>query len=109
VLPEAGRDADGGSLVGLEDDVRQRVFAVRDAVARLLVEDARRAGLQRHAELAQLGLVAFELALERLVVARVAGNGRGDLRGGQEPSRGQQADHQIDQALGAGPRHGRQR
>ncbi|WP_442933638.1 cation transporter [Micromonospora sp. CPCC 206060] len=35
----------------------------------------------------------------------VSGHGGGDLRGGQEPSRGEQADHQVDQAFGAGPRH----
>ena len=112
VLPQPGGDADGGGLVGLEGDVGQRVLAVRDPVAGLGVEDAGGPGLQRHAQLAQLGLVPLELALERLVVARVvrivlvAGHGRGDLRGGQEPSRGQQADHQVDQAFGAGPRHG---
>ena len=111
VLPEPGGDADRGGLVGLEVDVGQRVVAAGDAVAGLGVEDAGRPGLQRHAEVAQLGLVPFELALERLVLARVVGvvlvpgHGRGDLRGGQKPPRREQADHQIDQTLGPVARH----
>jgi hypothetical protein len=88
---------------------------VGDPVTGLGVERAGQAGLQRDAQLAQLGLVPLELALERLVVAGilgvvlVSGDGRGDLRGGQEPSRGQQTDHQVHQALGTGPRHERKR
>jgi hypothetical protein len=115
VLPEPGGDAHGGRLVRLQDDVRQRVLAVRDAVPGLVVEDAGRAHLQRYAQITQFRLVPLELALERLVVLRVLGvvfvpgHGRRDLRGGQEPSRRQQADHQVHQALGAGPRHEKKR
>src|SRR6266542_2410158 len=109
--PEPGGDADGGRLVRLQMDVGQGVLPPRDPVPRLGVEDARGAGLQGYAQLAQLSLVPLELALERLVVLGVVrvvlvpGHGRGDLRGGQEPPRGQQADHQVDQALGADARH----
>ena len=49
VLPQPGRDADRGRLVRLEGDVGQRVLAAGDPVAGLGVEDAGRAGLQRHA------------------------------------------------------------
>ena len=73
VLPQPGRDADRRRLVRLEVHVGQRVVAAGDPVARLGVEDAGGAGLQRHAELAQFGLVPLELALERLVLPRVVG------------------------------------
>src|SRR4029453_7834401 len=88
-------------------DVGQRLLAAADAVARLAVEDARGAGLQRHPEVAQLGLVPLELALERFVVARilrvvlVTGDGGGDLRRGQEATCGQQADDEVNEWLGA--------
>jgi hypothetical protein len=115
VLPEPGGDADGGRLVRLQQDVGQGVLAVGDPVAGLVVEDAGRADFQGYAQFAQFGLVPFELPLKRFVVARilwvmlVPRHGGSDLRGGQEPSGGQQADHQIHQALGAGPRHEKQR
>ncbi len=102
---------DGGGLVGLQVDIGQGVVAPGDPVSGLGVEDAGRPGLQRDAKVAQFGLVAFELALEGLVLAGIIGvvliawHGRGDLGGGQKATRREQADHQIDQTLRTVARH----
>jgi cation diffusion facilitator family transporter len=42
-----------------------------------------------------------------LGIVLVTGHGRGDLRSGQKPPRGKQADHQIYQAFGTAARHDR--
>ena len=96
---------------GSSDTVGQLVVAAGDPVALLGVEDARPAGLQRDAELAQLGLVPLEHALERLVGPRAAvvrlvpGNRGADPLGGQELPGRQQAQHEVDQSLGPARRH----
>ena len=46
-LPDAGRDAEHGRLVGFELDVGQLVVLLTDPVAGLLVECVVKAGLQR--------------------------------------------------------------
>jgi hypothetical protein len=69
VPPQPRGDADGGRLLGFEVDVGQGVLTPGDPVAGFGVEHAGGADLQRHAQVAQLGLVPFELALERVVFA----------------------------------------
>ena len=87
------------------------VVVAGDAVAVGGVEPGVAAGLQRDAQLAQLGLVALEHAEERLVRrgVGVAGDGGADLLGGQELPGGQQAEHQVHQTLGPGGGHVRHR
>src|SRR5215207_4209862 len=80
-------------------------------IAGLAVENARGAGLQRHAKRSELGLVPLELPLEGVVflgivgVVLVAGHGCGDLRRGEVTACGEQTYHQIDQAFGTAARH----
>ena len=67
VLPDLGGQADHGGLVGGEADVGQRELVGPDPVARLVVEErVHLADLDRHAEAAQLVLVALEHLLERV-------------------------------------------
>ena len=66
-------------------------------------------GLQRHPELAQLGLVPLEHPEERLVGrdVRVARHRGPDALGAEELARREQAEHEVDQAFGARGRAGR--
>ena len=108
VLPRAGSDTEHGQLSRFERDVRQAVIVATDPVTGLVVEGAVAAGFQRDAEVAQVFLVAFELALERLVTeVLVARDGPPNLVGGQVAPGRQQADHEVEQALGLAGRHGR--
>ncbi len=105
-LPEPGRDADRRRLGGIELDRRQLVLAAHDPVAVVGIEGAVAPGLQRHAEIAQLGLVALEHPLERLVGALgpvgglVPGNRLPDPLGAEELPGREQADNQVDQPFG---------
>ena len=99
-LPQPRGERHGGRLVGLQVDLAELVVLAGDAVAVGGVDRVPPA-LQRHAELAQLGLVALEHPEERLVVRRVgvAGHDRADALGRQELARGQQAEHEVHQTL----------
>ena len=110
-LPQPRGQRHGGRLVGLEVDLAELVVLAGDAVAVGGVESRAAPALQRHAQLAQLGLVALEHPEERLVVRRVgvAGHDRADPLGGQELAGGQQAEHQVHQTLGPGGGHVRHR
>ena len=99
-LPQPRGERHGGRLVGLQVDLAELVVLAGDAVAVGGVDRVPPA-LQRHAELAQLVLVALEHPEERLVVrgVGVAGHDRADALGRQELARGQQAEHQVHQTL----------
>ena len=111
-LPQPRARPTAAASSPVEPDLGQLVVGARDPVAVLGVEDAGPAGLQRHAHLAQLGLVPLEHALERLVgafravVGLVAGHGGADLGGREELSRAQQADDQVHQSFCPLGRHG---
>ena len=101
-VPEAGGQRHRGRLVGLEVDLAELVVLAGDAVAVGGVEHGVAPGLQRDAQLAQLGLVAFEHPEERVVGGGVgvAGDRRTDPLGGQELAGRQQAEHEVHQTLG---------
>lgn len=110
-LPEPDGQADGGRLRWAEIDRRQLVAASGDPIAVVHVEVAVAPGLQRHAELAQLALVALEHAVERLVGAGaaigrlVAWHRLADLLSGQVLAGREQAEHEIHQSLGTTRSH----
>ena len=104
VLPHPGGQTDDGGLVSGQPDVGQGEVVGRDAVARLVVEqrvDA--ADLDRHAERAQLLLVALEHLLEG-VRSRVGVQDRPDPLLGDVVALHEQHDQQVEQpfALPAG-------
>ena len=74
--PEPQGQADGGRFLTGQPDLGEFVVGPGDAVAVLGVEDAGPPGLQGHAHLAELGLVALEHPLERLVGLLGAGRRR---------------------------------
>ena len=101
--PRAGGQRQGGDLVGLEADGRQRGLARLDAIADLVVEedveDRRRDG---DAHLAQLVLVTLEHPVERLVGGR-RGVGRqrlADLLLRDRSPRGLQREDEVEQPFG---------
>ena len=106
-LPQLRGHGDGRGLVGGQLDGRQRVGLAVDAVALGRVELRHPAGFQRDAQIAQLVLVAFEHAGERLVAGAVgvAGHGLADPLGGDEVTGRQQCDDEVHQPFDFGNRH----
>ena len=106
-VPQPGGERYRGGLIRLKIDIRQLVVPACDAVTLACVEPWCAPSLQRDAQLAQLRLVPLEHPEERLVGRGlvVAGHGRPDPLSRQVLAGGQQAEHQVDQTLGAGGRH----
>src|SRR5207237_8313332 len=67
LLPRPGGHPEHGQLRWFERDVGQAVIVAPDAVARLVIENAVAARLERDAQVAQIFLVALVLRLDRLV------------------------------------------
>ena len=105
VRPGAAGEAEDGQLVRLEVEVGQGVVALVDAVADLVVPGAADVlGGQRDAELAQLVLVPLEHPVEGLVAGRLAvlRDDAADPRLAQGSPGVEQAEHEVEQALGLG-------
>ena len=103
--PDPRGQAEHGRLVRLEPQLGQLVGLLPDPVAGIVVERMVDAGLQRHAELAQILLVALEHPLEQVVLLRVAGHGVAYLFGGEITPGREQAYDKAEQALGLALRH----
>ncbi len=100
VVPHLRRQPDDSGLLGVEVDRRQRQLVAAHPVARLVVEvGVHGAHLDRHAEAAQLLLVAVELALEG-VVGVVGVEDLADPLLGHEVALDEQHDQQVEQPLG---------
>ena len=107
--PGARGEGQGRHLVRLERDLRQRILALVDPVAELVVEDGvDHGGHERDAELAQLVLVALEHPVEGLVGggAVVLRDGRTDPGLRQRHPGREQRDDEVEQALGLDLRRG---
>ncbi len=106
LAPDLAGEGQQGVLLGRELDVlRQLVALLRDAVAlllRVVLGAGGRDGLERHAEVAQVVLVALELALEVVAIGGhgvalgVAVHGREQLVLGEALRGGDEREHEVE-------------
>ena len=104
VLPHPRRQPEYRNFFGVERDLRKCVGVLGDAVPHLVVEqNIVRAGLEGYPHLAQVVLVPLEHPL-KCFVGRAVGVLRDDLPDlffGDVSAGCQEADHQVEQSLGA--------
>ncbi len=107
LLPDLGRQPQGGGLLGVQRDGRQPVAVPAGQVTGLAVQVLHR--LDDEAEFTQVVLVPLEHAVEGLVVAglHVGLDGTAQLPLAERPAGPQQTQRQIHQPLGLGNRHRR--
>ena len=99
--PGAAGQAEHGELVGLEGDVGQRVLALVDAVARLVLEEGSMSSVtsgmpsSRSSSLSRSN-IRSKASVEALAVLRTAGGSATS----QRPARVQEHEHEVEQSLG---------